>query len=87
MIIYHKEQILSTFLHYISLPNMKNRNLDVVQECQKTDYVLSKEQISRAKKDKNAENTQTDVISYAGEIVETLCNSSLKTDEVRKEQN
>jgi len=80
------DQILSIFLHYILLPNMNNLNLDLVQDCQKADYVLSKDYISKAKKNKNVEDGQKEVISYAKEIFDTLRNLSLNTDEVTKEQ-
>ena len=80
------DQILSIFLHYILLPNMSNLNLDLVQDCQKADYVLSKDYISKAKKNKNVEDGQKEVISYAKEIFDTLRNLSLNTDEVTKEQ-
>ena len=80
------DQILSIFLHYILLPNMNNLNLDLVQDCQKADYVLSKYYISKAKKNKNVEDGQKEVISYAKEIFDTLRNLSLNTDEVTKEQ-
>ena len=81
------DQILRRFLLYILLPNMNDINLDLVQDCQKAHYVLSKDYISRAKKDKNAEDGQKEVISYAREIVETFRNLSLNTDEVTLEQN
>ena len=80
------DQILSIFLHYILLPNMNNLNLDLVQDCQKADYVLSKDYISKAKKNKNVEDGQKEIISYAKEIFDTLRNLSLNTDEVTKEQ-
>ena len=80
------DQILSIFLHYILLPNMNNLNLDLVQDCQKADYVLSKDYISKAKKNKNVEDGQKEIISYANEIFDTLRNLSLNTDEVTKEQ-
>ena len=80
------DQILSIFLNYILLPNMNNLNLDLVQDCQKADYVLSKDYISKAKKNKNVEDGQKEVISYAKEIFDTLRNLSLNTDEVTKEQ-
>ena len=80
------DQILSIFLHYILLPDMNNLNLDLVQDCQKADYVLSKDYISKAKKNKNVEDGQKEVISYAKEIFDTLRNLSLNTDEVTKEQ-
>ena len=80
------DQILSIFLHYILLPNMNNLNLDLVQDCQKADYVLSKDYISKAKKNKNVEDGQKEVISYAKEIFDTLRNLSLNTDEVTKER-
>ena len=65
---------------------MNNLNLDLVQDCQKADYVLSKDYISKEKKNKNVEDGQKEVISYAKEIFDTLRNLSLNTDEVTKEQ-
>ena len=79
------DQTLRAFLLYISLPNVNNINLDLVQDCEHVDYILSKGYISKAKKDKNADG-QKEVISYAREIVETLRNLSLNTDEVTIEQ-